>query len=305
MMTFRKICSHLLVLCVLCFISKPSGLCREHTKAVKKINIITSVYPLKEFAQAVFGKKAEVKMLIPPGAEVHTWKPKPSDILRFSKADLFVYIGASMEPWLDDIIESTGRRDLILIEAVKGFHLIKEQQNRFDPHVWLEFEYDQQIVDKIIQTASSMQPENKMYFEQNGKEYKNKLKDLDELYQNTLTCCEVRSFIIGGHSAFGYLARRYNLIQISVHGLSPDSTPSPKHIKEIIEMAKQNHIDIIYYQEYVNDQIARMLADEINAQTMRLNPGANLSENQIRSNLTFIEVMKKNLENLKYGLRCK
>ncbi len=293
------------IIIIIHIVSNPVFSWGKNKGTSQKINILVSVFPLKEFAGAVFKEKAEVKMLIPPGAEVHTWNPKPSDLISFNRADLFVYIGANMEPWLGNMIKYSENQDTIMLEARKGLPLIKSCQNTYDPHIWLDFEYDQKIIDKLVNTACLILPEDKEYFEKNGSEYKEKLRELDTLYQETLSSCRTNTFILGGHSAFGYLAKRYNLQQISVYGLSPDSSPTPKLMTEIIKTAKKLNIEVVYYEQFASGKTAKILADEIGARTMTLNPGANLSEKQIQSNLTFIDIMKKNLENLKHGLKCK
>ena len=90
-----------------------------------------------------------------------------------------------------------------------------------------------------------------------------------------------------------------------MYGLNPDSEPSPKQLTEVVDLAKKYKVDVIFFEEYVSDKLAKVIAKEIGANILLLNPGANLSAEQIISGLTFIEIMEKNLENLKNGLNCK
>ena len=64
--------------------------------AAKNLNVVTSIFPLQEFAKAVGGERANVDLLLPPGAEPHTWEPRPSDIVKITKADIFIYIGEDL-----------------------------------------------------------------------------------------------------------------------------------------------------------------------------------------------------------------
>jgi len=109
---------------------------------------------------------------------------------------------------------------------------------------------------------------------------------------------------LGGHSAFGYLARRYNLKQIALYGLSPDSKPSPRQLVEIVELAKKHKIKIIYFEKYISHELARVIAQEVGAKTLVLNPAANLSRKELESGVTFFDIMERNLKNLKNGLLC-
>jgi len=287
----------------------------QNLDAAKKIRVVTSVFPLLEFAGAVSGERGEVSLLLPPGAEIHTWQPRPSDIIRLSSADLFIYIGADLEPWLHDLLKSVENPNLRALEASRGISLIDEEgivhnaheheHGAHDPHIWLDFKNDQMIVDKIAGVLSEMDPEGSSIFEKNASAYKEKLQGLNKKFKEGLKDCVHRTVILGGHAAFGYLARSYNLRQVSLYGLSPDSRPTPKKLIEVVELAKRYRIKVIFFEIHVSDELAKVLADEVGARTLVLNPGANLTKEQLKSGKTFFDIMEENLENLKDGLTCK
>jgi len=280
--------------------------------ASNKVVIITTVFPLKEFTEGVCGKRAEVHMLIPPGVEVHTWKPKPSDIVRLSSCDLIIYIGANLEPWIYNVLHSIKNPNLKVIEASHGLSLLKEEtthshrKNRnIDPHIWLDFVYNQMIVNKIATVLAEIDPQGASFYAKNAISYNKKLQRLDNLYREKLKDCIHRTFILGGHSSFGYLAKRYGLKQISLYGLNPDAKPTPKQLIKVVELAKKYEINVIYFEEYVSDNFAQIISKEINARTLVLNPGANLKQREIDKGISFFDIMEKNLENLRIGLICK
>ena len=75
--------------------------------------------------------------------------------------------------------------------------------------------------------------------------YKQRLRVLDEKFRGSLQECTHKVFILGGHAAFGYMAKRYGLRQISLYGVSPDSRPTPKKLIGIVELAKRHNIKVI------------------------------------------------------------
>ncbi len=291
------------------------GFQAQDLDAAKKIRVVTSVFPLLEFAGGVSGERGEVSLLLPPGAEIHTWQPRPSDIIRLSSADLFIYIGADLEPWLHDLLRSVRNPSLRVLEASRGITLIDEEgivhnaheheHGAHDPHIWLDFKNDQRIVDKIAAVLSELDPEGSSVFKRNAIIYKEKLQKLDQKFKDGLKDCVHRTIILGGHAAFGYLARSYNLRQISLYGLSPDSRPTPKKLIKVVELAKKYRIKVIFFEIRVRDELAKVLAEEVGARTLVLNPGANLTKEQLKSGKTFFDIMEANLENLKDGLNCK
>ncbi len=109
---------------------------------------------------------------------------------------------------------------------------------------------------------------------------------------------------MAGHSAFGYLAERYNLEQVPLYGISPDAEPTPKKLADVVDKARKHDIKVIYFESLASDRMAQVLAQEIGALVLPLNPGPNLTREQIKSGVTFLSLMEKNLINLREGLIC-
>ena len=295
-----------LILAVLA--ASASGLGHPDRLVSGKIKIVTTIFPMMEFAKEVAGSRGEVQLLLPPGAEVHTWQPRASDILTISRTDLLVIVGANLEPWLSGIVKSVANPSLITLDASQGLDLIKDQDDDSpggsDPHYWLDFSLDQKVVDRIRDLCSQLMPDEAGTFRQNALRLNQKLQDLDERFRKGLANCGQRDFVCGGHAAFGYLARRYGLKQISLYGLSPDSEPTPKELAQVISFAKKNKTRFIYYEKSVSNKLAKMVASEAGAQMLVLSAAHNLTREQLLSGVTFFAVMQENLDNLKKGLGC-
>lgn len=281
------------------------------TKQNPAPRIMTSIFPLKEFAQAVCGDWGSVDLLLPPGAEIHTWRPRPSDLVKISSADVFIYIGAELEPWVDDILRSVKNPHLHVMEATEGLTLLsgeeegEHEHGALDPHIWLDFTNDIVIIDRITEILCEVAPDRRDIFRNNADIYKRKLKALDERYRKTLDRCDQKTIVLGGHAAFGYLARRYELSQISLYGLSPDSKPTPRQLIDVINFVNEKGIKAIFFEVNVSSELARVIAEETGAKTLVLNPGASLPGRGNHAGITFLSIMEKNLENLKNGLRCR
>jgi zinc transport system substrate-binding protein len=309
----------ILFLSILCFIGGGSCFFSESKRATT-IKIMASIFPLKEFSQAVVGNRGEVDLLLPPGAEIHAWQPKPSDLVKLSNADVFVYIGAKLEPWADDIIRSVKNPDLHVIEASLNLPLIGhevegenhshdsaggDKQDAGDPHIWLDFANDKKIIDRITEVLVQIEPASRTVFLENAGVYKQKLDSLDDKYWKGLEQCDQKTIVLGGHAAFGYLARRYHLSQISLYGLNPDSEPTPRQLIHVVDFVREKDISAIFFEINISSQLARVIAKETGARVLVLNPGASLPKEQDHTRITFLSMMEKNLENLKNGLGCR
>lgn len=278
-----------------------------------RIRILTTVIPLQEFARETAGERGDVGLLLPPGAEVHTWQPKVSDIRKFASWDVFIYIGHGLEPWASDILKGAARPGLKVFEVGRELPLLSpgpERDHRdasasLDPHIWLDFGLDLVIIDRLRDLLQALEPENAGLFERNAARYKERLRRLDDKCRLAFGSCLQKTFIFGGHEAFGYFARRYGLEQVAVYGLSPDAAPTPKELAAIMAEAKTRKIKTIFFEPGVSDKMARLIAREIGADIRLLNPGHNLTKEQIAAGVTFIDLMESNLESFKHGLVCR
>jgi len=285
----------------------------------RDLTVITSLFPLQDFARIVGGERIKADLLLPPGAEPHTWEPKPSDVVKISRADIFIYIGRPMEPWVDVLLKSAKNDRLKVVEAIQGLPLLDadyaeaegtghpqthSSRGKLDPHVWLDFSYDLRIVDEIAGAFSEKNPANAPLFRSNAEVFKTRLSALDRKYRQLLSKCRHRQIILGGHSAFAYLAKRYNLQQIALYGVSPNAEPTPKKLTAVIQAARNHGVKFIYFEGLVNPKLAEVLANEAGISTLVLNDGANLTREQRKHKVTFLDLMEGNLENLHKGLEC-
>jgi len=282
-----------------------------------KVRVLTSIFPLKEFAAAVVGERGEVSLLLPPGAGVHTWQPRPGDIMRLASSDLFISVGSGLEPWLDDVARAVPGGKLRTLEVSRGLPLLPGQADEpeeagtrhdhgpLDPHIWLDFGLDATIIDRIVDSLSGIDPEGAAYFRKNGETYKARLLKLDSRFREAFENCAGRRMVVAGHAAFGYLAKKYGLVQISLYGLSPDSQPRPKQMMRVVDFCRRENIRTVFFEASVPPDLARTLAAEINGRVLVLNAGHNLTREQVTKGVGFFDIMEENLRNLREGLGCR
>ena len=278
----------------------------------KKIKVITTLFPLYDFTKTIAGDKAVISLLLPPGVEAHSFEPKPGDILKINTADLFIYTGKYMEPWVENILKGVDNKKLLVVDASNGAVMLegieedthKHEHGTIDPHIWLDLSNAQKMVDTIFEGLIKKDPENKDFYLKNAEGYKTKLRELDRQYRETLSHCKKDIFIHGGHFAFNYLAKRYNLKYIAAYKGSPDAEPTPKRIIELKKKMKEQHIQTIYYEELIIPRVAQVIANETGATLMKLHGAHNISKEDVGKGVTFISIMEENLNSLKVGLQC-
>jgi len=174
-----------------------------------------------------------------------------------------------------------------------------------DPHIWVDLAYAQQMVDTIAESLAQKDPENKNYYLTNAKEYNAKLAALDARFSETLANCKHDTIIYGGHFAFGYFAKRYNLGHESPYeGFAPNAEPSPKAIAELIDKVEASGIKVIYHEELLDPKVARTVSQETGVKLELLHGAHNVSKDELKAGVTYLDIMNENYDKLKVGLEC-
>ncbi|MGV8059300.1 MAG: metal ABC transporter solute-binding protein, Zn/Mn family [Smithellaceae bacterium] len=289
---------------------------RETAQPDNKLRVIATIFPLYDMACNIGGDKVKVSMLLPPSTDAHNFELKPNDIIRISKADLFLYVNMEMEHWAYKVIAATSSNTrLIPVETGSGITMLPlaastdgeedHHSSKFDPHIWLDFNNAQKMADNIAVALVKIDPRHSDYYLKNVAEYKNKLALLDNKFRTGLTGCKSRMILHAGHWAFAYLANKYGLKYYSVYNVSADSEPEPQKITAMISQIRDTKALYIYSEELINPRLAETISSETGASLLKLNNGHTISKAEMSRGVSFLSLMEENLINLKKGLQCR
>ncbi|SHM20645.1 zinc transport system substrate-binding protein [Caldanaerovirga acetigignens] len=276
-----------------------------------KIRIYTTIYPLYDFAVKIAGDKASVQKIVPAGVEVHDFEPSPKLVAGIYDADVFIYLGGSIDPWAEKLAVQLLKEGVTVVKAGEGLfqeELHEDEEGvtegngqHLDPHVWLDPILAKTLAERIAEAMAATDGKNEAYYRKNLEDLKKRLDDLDEKYRNSLLSTSKRDFVVN-HAAFGYMAKRYNLNQIAISGLSPQQEPSPKKLAELAKLCKERDIRYIMVEAASSSKLAEVLAKETGNKVLVLHPLENLTDEDIRAGKDYFSIMLENLENLKRAL---
>lgn len=283
-----------------------------------KLLVYTSFYPMYDFAKKVGGDKVRVVNMTPDGTEPHDWEPTAVDIAGLEQARVFVYNGAGLEHWAQDVLNSLQNTELIAVRASKGIALMEghsheehedhddheghDEEDSYDPHVWLNPMHAKAEMEAIKNAFAQADPENAAYYQANYDAYAKELDKLDAEFRQALASLPKKKVIVS-HEAFGYLCAAYGLEQVGIEGLTPDSEPDPARMAEIIEFAKAHDVKVIFYEALSSSRVADTVARAIGGQTAALSPLEGLSDEQRTAGDDYFSVMRKNLSAIKAALQ--
>ena len=281
-----------------------------------RLRVLTSFYPMYDFACKIGGDCIDVTNMVPSGTEPHDWEPSTNDLKNLEKADVFIYNGADMEPWADDLLVS--RSDTLrVVEASENVELrttdgehehahehegADHHHGDFDPHVWLDPENAKIEMEAIRDALCAADPENSTVFQSNYEKYAAELDALDAEFREKLSSLPNRTIVVA-HEAFGYLCDAYGLTQVGIEGLSPDSEPDPGRMAEVIDFVRDHSISTIFFEELVSPKVAEAIASETGAQAKMLSPLEGLSDEQAAAGADYFSVMHDNLAALMEALK--
>ncbi len=269
--------------------------------------VVASIFPLYEIAKDVGAPQADVYLLLPPGADPHSWEPTPKDLVRISQADLLFVVGHGLEPWFEDLAKALKQKGHHVIIASQGAPLLsldKHDHGAVDPHIWLDFKWDAVLARRLGKALAQLDPAHAKEYQHRAQVTAQRFLALDQAYRKALAHCRCRTLVLAGHAAFGYLARAYGLDMLSLAGLSPEAEPTPRALAKVIKLLRQKGITAIFYEHPSSRRFAETLARETGAKVFFLTPGASLTQEEYEKGLSFFALMEENLRHLRQGLQC-
>lgn len=309
-----------LLLMAVIFTLTACGQTKEADKAGKNdtIKVVTTFYPMYDFAKNVVGDVGEVQLLIPAGTEPHDYEPSAKDIAKITDADVFVYNSHELETWVNDVLENVDEKKVAVVEAAGSIDLMEDtahehdeekadheghdHNHELDPHVWLDPVLAKKEVEAIRDALVEKYPEQKETFEKNTTAYLEKLQKLDTEYKDAFAKAKNKTFVTQ-HAAFGYLAKQYGLTQESIAGISPDQEPSPSRLAELKKYIEKHNVSVIYFETTASSKVAETLARETGVELAVLNTLESVTKKEQDKGEDYISVMKANLEALKKSVK--
>jgi zinc transport system substrate-binding protein len=275
----------------------PGGCARplEDDRASEHINCYVSILPEKFFVERIGGDYVEVQVMVGPGQVPHTYEPKSRQLTELAGARVYFSIGVEFEASLLPRIERNFR-SLRIVDASAGIRKrsmthdhrtdsetsghtrnaspnasqsMERRQGGLDPHVWLSPRLAVLICANIRDALTEIQEFHAEYFSSRFEDLKTELESADRRIAQDLSPYRGREILVY-HPAFGYFADDYGLVQVEIE--QNGSMPGPKHLAEVIDLARARGATVIFVQPQVSDTYARTVADAIGGRVVPLDP---------------------------------
>ena len=287
------------------------------------LSIVTTIFPPYDFASQVAGDKAEITMLLSPGAESHSFEPTPQDIMKIQNCDMFIYVGGEGDAWVDDILASmdTSRMKIIKMidcvpaveeELVEGMEPEEEEESHgqeaeepeYDEHVWTSPKNAIKITEAISDALCEMDKSNESYYQKNTSDYTEQLTALDKEFREIVAQSSRKVMVFGDRFPLRYFADEYGLDYYAAFpGCSTETEPSVSTIKFLVDKVKSEKIPVVFYIEFSNHKTADSISEATGAKALLFHSCHNVSQKDRDEGKNYVSIMKENAVNLKEALK--
>lgn len=232
------------------------------------VKVFVSVAPQKYFVERVGGNRVQVFVLIPPGADPHTFEPHPADMVELARASAWFTIGVPFEENLLTRI-SSANPELAVIRTEEGIERTQSGGEGPDPHIWLSPRRVKRQAENILAGLIQADPAGERVYRANARRFQAELDALDREFRTLFAPVRGKTFLVY-HPSWGYLADDYGLNQaaIEVGGKEPRGAD----LARLIRLAREKKIRVVFVDPRFSSRSASTIASSIGARLVEADP---------------------------------
>ena len=309
----------------------------DNTKG--KLKIVTTIFPEYDITRAIAKDKVDLELMIKPGVDVHSFTPTPQDIKTVQNSDIFVYGGTEHDKWVENLTKSIDMKNKKVVKLVDGIQQLEEEsvdgmkhehhhddkkedehnhdhkhekedehnhkgeEKELDPHYWTSPKNAIQMVKTITNALVEKDPDNAEFYKENAENYIKQLEGVDKELHDVVNNAKIKKVVIADRFPFRYLFKDLGLeYRALFSGCSVESTASAGQIKKMVDYVKENKIPVVYHIEMGKGELAETVAKNSGAKVKLLHSIHTVTKEDFDKGITYIDLMKQNVEALKEGL---
>lgn len=267
-----------------------------------KTNIAVTIYPFKSIIQEIVGDKVKIDVLLPAGADPHTYEMSPSDLIKIQNAKVFFYGSESLDGWAAkietenkiELLKLIPKEFLIDIKVSDNHSQHADEHNHYgiDPHFWSDPLTVNSMLDSLTEILSSLYPEDEKFFRENSLKFSERLVELDKEIREQTKVLE-NTKVYSAHPFYNYFFNRYGIEVVGSLEISPGQQITPKFLKNVSEEISRKNVKAIFINRQHISKPSKLLAESAKIKLVELDPMGGIDnlttyENIILNNLNLI-----------------
>lgn len=291
------------------------------TQDSNKIQVVASNFASYDFLRAIIGDSdnIELKYLLGPGKDAHSYDPTAGDLITIQNSNLFVYVGGEMEKWADKVLDSIENKDMKIICISQDVATIEEQEidgaeaedeeeieGAFDEHIWTSPDNAIAMLNKLEKAMEEIDRKNSEKYQKNAENYITQIKQVDSRIKEIVDNKVRDRLVFADKMPMQYFINYYNLkVSAAFSGCSTETEPSSSTIAYLEKRVKEENIPVILYIELNDGKVAKVIANEVgnNCTPMQIQTLHNISKNDFDAGETWVSLMTRNIEVLRKALQ--
>lgn len=234
--------------------------------AAQKLDVVTTTGMIADAAVRVGGDLVDVRSLMGPGVDPHSYRQTRSDIVALTRADLVLWHGLYLEAQMERFFEDLSRKSPVVAvaEALPKEDLLgsADYEGRYDPHVWMAPTLWIPVVEEVARALSEAHPEGGETFAANAAAYRTELEQLADYAAETLSKVPAgQRVLVTAHDAFSYFGRAFGFEVIGIQGISTDSEAGLNRISSLVDELVEREIGAVFVETSVSDRNMRALVE--------------------------------------------
>ncbi len=285
----------------------------ETADSADKPLIITTIFPAYDFARQVFGDTAEVRMLLKPGQESHSYDPSAKDIVEINGCDLFVYNGGESDQWVESVLQAAP--DVETFRMTDAVSLLDEEhsegmqeeehdhadgdEEEYDEHVWTSPDNAAAIVRALGSRAKALFPDSAAELDSNTESYAAQIGKIDGRLKELLDG-EERCFIFGDRFPLLYFFKHYGLNYYAAFpGCGSETEPSAQTVTFLLDkLGQPDAVKAVFCIELSGRKLADVLAEDSGLDVVEFHSCHNITADDFAAGETYVSLMERNLQTL-------
>ena len=311
-----------IVLTTLFSMSSCSSAKSESKNDSGKISVVTTIFPYYDFTRSIAGDKADIRLLLSPGSEPHSYDPSPSDIVAIENCDIFIYNGGESDEWVESVLDSVKNKNMKVMRMMDYVDLLYEQSvehdehdheieheheheygEEYDEHIWTSIKNAEKLTTAIYDELSLCDSANKATYSSNKDSYLSELHTLDSEISDIVSNAKRNTVVFGDRFPFLYFVTDYSLeYECAFPGCSSETEPSISTVTHMIDFTREHQVPVVFYLEFSNGKVAKLISEDSGAKILRFSSCHNVTKDEFADGATYISLMKQNANALKEAL---
>ncbi len=277
--------------------------CAAPAKTDEKVRVVTTIFPLYDFARAVGGENIELTLLVDPGTEIHSYDPAPRDMAAVCDADLFLYIGGESDTWVDALLSENDVRALKLIDTV--LTLNEDGEDETDEHIWTSLCNAQLMVGAIAERLAETDPAKAEEYRRNAAEYAAEIGTVEDRMTEILRQTDAPFLLVADRFPLKYFTNDFGIpYEAAFGGCATGTDISLKTMTRLCKTVRERHLNCAFYTEMSSRNVAEALREETGVALFELQSAHNVTLEEFDRGVTYVDLMNANADNLEKGWQC-